>query len=77
LRNAVNNVGYDALVKGDAASWKAIEQSGIQKLNGYDVQGLQGPVAYTAGSNKLGKSIKIYTFKSGKMVSVGDWIQAQ
>jgi branched-chain amino acid transport system substrate-binding protein len=77
LRNAVNNVGYDALVKGDAASWKAIEESGIQKLNGYDVQGLQGPVQYTAGSNKLGTAVKMYIVKGGVLTAVGDWIQSK
>ena len=46
LRNAVENVGYDAIAKGDASSWQAVEQRGIQKLNGYDVEGLQGPVSY-------------------------------
>ena len=50
LRNAVKNVGYDVLAKGDANAWKAVEQSGIQKLNGYDVEGLQGPVSYTPGA---------------------------
>jgi branched-chain amino acid transport system substrate-binding protein len=77
LRNAVSNVGYDVLAKGDAAAWKAIEESGIRKLKGYDVQGLQGPVAYTPGSNKLGTSVKIYTIKGGNMTAVGDWIQAK
>jgi len=77
LRNAVKNVGYDALVKGDANAWKAVEQSGIQKLSGYSVDGLQGPVSYTVGSNKLGKSIKLYTIKSGKITAIGDWIEAK
>jgi branched-chain amino acid transport system substrate-binding protein len=77
LRNAVKNVGYDALAKGDASAWKAVEQSGIQKIKGYTVDGLQGPVSYTAGSNKIGQSIKIYTIKSGKISPVGDWIEAK
>ena len=74
LRNAVKNAGYDTLAKGDANAWKAVEQSGIQKLNGYNVEGLQGPVAYTSGSNKLGTSVKIYTIKGGNITAIGDWI---
>ncbi len=77
LRNAVKNVGYDTLAKGDANAWQAVEKSGIQKLNGYNVEGMQGPVSYTAGSNKLGTAVKIYVIKSGKMTPVGDWIQAK
>jgi branched-chain amino acid transport system substrate-binding protein len=77
LRNAVSKVGYDTLAKGDAAAWKAIEESGIQKLNGYDVQGLQGPVSYTPGSNKLGTAVKIYVIKSGALTAIGDWIQSK
>jgi branched-chain amino acid transport system substrate-binding protein len=77
LRNAVSNVGYEALAKGDASAWKAVEEQGIQKLNGYAVEGLQGPVSYTAGSNKLGTSVKIYTIKNGSMVAAGDWVTAK
>jgi branched-chain amino acid transport system substrate-binding protein len=77
LRNAVTNAGYDALAKGDTAAWKAVEEQGIKKVKGYDVQGLQGPIAYTSGSNKLGTSVKIYTIKGGNMTAIGDWIQAK
>jgi branched-chain amino acid transport system substrate-binding protein len=77
LRNAVKNAGYDVIAKGDANAWKAVEEQGIKKLNGYDVQGLQGPVKYTPGSNKLGTAVKIYTIKAGKITAVGDWIEAK
>ena len=77
LRNAVSSVGYDALAKGGASAWKAVEESGIRKLNGYDVEGLQGPVTYASGSNKLGTAVKIYAIKSGKLTPVGDWIEAK
>jgi branched-chain amino acid transport system substrate-binding protein len=77
LRNALKNVSYDTLAKGDAAAWKAVEQSGIQKLNGYAVEGLQGPVAYSPGTTKLGKFVKIYTIKSGNITAIGDWIEAK
>jgi branched-chain amino acid transport system substrate-binding protein len=76
LRNVVKNVSYDVLAKGDAEAWKAVEEEGIKKLNGYDVQGIQGPVSYN-GTNKLGTAVKIYITKGGKMVAMSDWIQAK
>ena len=76
LKNAVNAVGYDVLAKGDANAWKAVEQSGFQKLN-YDVAGIQGPVSYTAGDNRLAKSVKMYTVKSGIITSLGGWVTAR
>ena len=61
LKTALDNgVGYDVLAKGDAEAWKAVEEQGIQKLDGYDVEGLQGPVTYTPGDNRLDKSLKVY-----------------
>jgi branched-chain amino acid transport system substrate-binding protein len=77
FRTAVKNVGYDAIAKGDANAWKAVEQSGIQKLKGYAVEGLQGPVSYTQGSNKLGTYVKIYQIKGGSINPVTDWIEAK
>lgn len=74
LRTAVKNAGYDALKNGDAAAWKVVEEQGIQKLSGYDVEGLQGSVAYTAGNNNLGKYVKIYRIESGNILPVSDWI---
>ncbi len=76
LKNAVQSVGYDVLAKGDANAWKAIEQSGIQKLN-YDVEGLQGAVSYTPGDNRLDKYVKMYTVKSGNITAIGDWVSVQ
>ncbi len=76
LKNAVQAVGYDVLAKGDAKSWKAVEQSGFQKLN-YNVEGIQGAVSYTAGDNRLAKSVKIYIVKSGNITSIGDWVTAK
>ena len=76
LKNAVNAVGYDVLAKGDANAWKAVEQSGFQKLN-YNVAGIQGAVSYTAGDNRLAKSVKMYSIKSGKITSIGDWVTAR
>jgi branched-chain amino acid transport system substrate-binding protein len=76
LKNAVKAVGYDALAKGDASAWKVVEESGFQKLN-YDVAGIQGAVSYTAGDNRLAKSVKIYTVKSGVITSIGGWVEAR
>jgi branched-chain amino acid transport system substrate-binding protein len=73
LKQAVKSVGYAALAKGDASAWAAVEQYGIQKLN-YDVAGLQGPVNYTPGDNRLDKAVKVYTIKAGTIVPVTDWI---
>jgi branched-chain amino acid transport system substrate-binding protein len=76
LKNAVNAVGYDALAKGGANAWQAVEQSGIQKLN-YDVGGIQGAVSYTSGDNRLDKYVKVYTIKGGNITALGDWVSAQ
>lgn len=76
LRNAVKNAGYDVLAKGGAAAWKAIETEGIQKLNNYDVEGLQGPVSYTAGDNRLSKSVRVFQIKSGVITPVTGWEEA-
>lgn len=76
LTNAVNNVGYDKLTTGNAASWKLIEDSGIKKLNNYDVQGLQGKVSYTVGDNRLGRSLRLYRIKNGIIGPISDWQEA-
>jgi branched-chain amino acid transport system substrate-binding protein len=76
LKNAVKNAGYDVLAKGDAASWKAIEEQGIQKLKDYDVGGLHGPVTYTPGDNRLSKSVRFFQVQSGSIVPLTDWIDA-
>ncbi len=76
LRNAIDNVGYEKLAKGDAEAWKAVEQFGIQKLNGYNVEGLQGPVKYTPGDNRLDKLLKVYKITNGKITAITDWIEA-
>jgi len=76
LKNAVQNAGYDVLAKGDINSWKAIETQGIQKLNGYNVEGLHGPVSYTPGDNRLAKTLKMYQVQSGKLTAISDWVDA-
>ncbi len=76
LRVAVDNAGYDALAKGDAASWQALETQGIQKLKDYDVGGLHGPVSYTPGDNRLSKSVRVFQVQDGNIVPLTDWIDA-
>jgi branched-chain amino acid transport system substrate-binding protein len=76
LKNAINNVGYDKLAKGDADAWNAIEKYGIQKLNGYDVLGMQGPVKYTPGDNRLDKLLKVFKITNGKINAVTGWTEA-
>jgi branched-chain amino acid transport system substrate-binding protein len=76
LKLAVKNAGYDKLAKGGVDAWRLIEKQGIQKLNGYNVEGLHGPVTYTPGDNRLDKFVKIYTVKSGKITPISDWTEA-
>ncbi len=76
LKLALNNVGYDALSKGDVTAWRAVEKSGIQKLNGYKVEGLTAPVNYTLGDQRLSKALKIFNIKSGTITAIGDWVDA-
>ena len=76
LRKAVENVGYDVLAKGNIESWRAVETQGIQKLAGYDVEGLHGPVSYTPGDNRLSKLLKIFQIKKGDIIPITDWIEA-
>lgn len=76
LKLAVKSAGYDTLAKGDAAAWQAVQTQGIQKLKNYNVAGLQGPVSYTAGDNRLTKFNRIYQIKDGKIGNPSDWIDA-
>jgi branched-chain amino acid transport system substrate-binding protein len=76
VRTALDNVGYDVLAKGDAEAWKAIEEQGIQKLKDYDVGGLHGPVSYTAGDNRLSKSVRVFQVQGGEITPLTDWIDA-
>jgi len=76
LKNAVNNAGYDVLAKGNVDSWRTVETKGIQKLKDYDVGGLQGPVTYDKGDNRLSKSLRIFQVKKGVITPITDWIEA-
>jgi branched-chain amino acid transport system substrate-binding protein len=76
LKLAVNNAGYDALATGDATAWQALETQGIQKLKNYDVGGLQGPVSYTSGDNRLTKFNRIYQIVNGKITNPSPWVES-
>jgi branched-chain amino acid transport system substrate-binding protein len=76
LKKAVEKVGYDTLAKGDANAWADVEKYGFQALNGYDVGGLQSPVSYTQGDNRLGKSLRIDQIKNGVITPVTGWVEA-
>ena len=76
LSLAVENAGYDVLAKGGEEAWQAIETHGIQKLSNFDVGGLHGPVSYSAGDNRLSKSVRLFQIQGGDIVPVTDWIEA-
>jgi branched-chain amino acid transport system substrate-binding protein len=76
LKKALDKVGYDVLAKGDATAWEAIEKYGFQKLDGYKVNGLQSPVSYVAGDNRLGKSLRIVQVKQGTITAITGWVEA-
>jgi branched-chain amino acid transport system substrate-binding protein len=76
LKKALNAVGYDVLAKGDMESWRAVEKYGFQGLDGYNVEGIQPPVSYTPGDNRISKSLRLFQVKSGAIVAVTDWIEA-
>lgn len=73
---AVSAVGYDGLADGGTEAWQAIEEHGIKALNNYDVEGLQGPVSYTDGDNRLSKSLRVFQVQSGEIKAITDWIES-
>ncbi|NLT28832.1 MAG: ABC transporter substrate-binding protein, partial [Dehalococcoidales bacterium] len=73
---AVESVGYDGLADGGTEAWQAIEEHGIKALNNYDVEGLQGPVSYTDGDNRLSKSLRVFQVQSGEIKAITDWIES-
>ncbi len=52
------------------------KKQGIQKLKDYKVGGLQGPVTYTAGDNRLTKFNRIYQIVNGKITNPSPWTEA-
>ncbi|HEX9896222.1 MAG TPA: ABC transporter substrate-binding protein [Dehalococcoidales bacterium] len=70
LRLALKNAGTDKLTP------QIVEEQGFKKLKNYDVGGLHGPVTYTAGDNRLSKSVRVLQVQSGKIVPITGWIEA-
>ncbi len=76
LKNALKNNSYSVLAKGDVNAWRLIEKDGFQKLNGYDVGGLQGAVKYVAGDNRLTMYNRVYRVVNGVIGSPSAWVEA-
>ncbi|OGO17616.1 MAG: hypothetical protein A2Z15_09555 [Chloroflexi bacterium RBG_16_50_11] len=78
LAKAVDNAGYETLSQGGAAAWKAVEEQGIMKLEGYNAEGLVGgTIRYVGnGDNRLDNYLRLYQIKGGKAVAVTDWQEA-
>jgi branched-chain amino acid transport system substrate-binding protein len=70
LRLAVQNVGIDNLTP------QKVEEYGFKKLKNFNVGGLHGPVTYTAGDNRLSKSVRVFQVKNGEIVPVTGWVDA-
>jgi len=70
LRLAIENVGVDNLTP------QAVEEYGFKKLDSFDVGGLQGPVSYTPGDNRLTKFNRIYQIVDGEITNPSAWIEA-
>ncbi len=75
LKKALDSTSFEVLSKGNVESWRAVEKNGIQKLSGYDVEGITAPVSYTEGDNRLDKSLKLYRVTDSEIVSISDWIE--
>ncbi|MDD5189726.1 MAG: ABC transporter substrate-binding protein [Dehalococcoidales bacterium] len=70
LRLAIQNAGINNLTP------QIIETQGIQKLSNFDPGGLHGVVSYTAGDNRLSKSLRIFKISSGSIAPITGWITA-
>jgi branched-chain amino acid transport system substrate-binding protein len=77
LKNALKSTSYSVLAKADVNAWRAIEKSGFQKLDGYDVGGLQGVVKYSGGGdNRLTRFNRVYRVVNGVIGSPSPWVEA-
>lgn len=70
LRLAIENAGIDNLTP------QVVEEQGFKKLDNFDVGGLHGPVSYTAGDNRLAKSVRVFQIQNGEIVPVTGWVEA-
>ncbi|HEX79287.1 MAG TPA: ABC transporter substrate-binding protein [Dehalococcoidia bacterium] len=70
LRLAIENVGIENLTP------QAVEEHGFKALNNFNVGGLHGPVTYTAGDNRLSKSVRVFQISGGEIMPITGWIDA-
>ena len=70
LRLAVKNAGADDLTP------QVVETQGFKKLKNFDVGGLHGPVTYTAGDNRMSKSVRVFRIEDGELVPITGWVEA-
>jgi len=70
LRLAVKNAGADDLTP------QVVEAQGFKKLKNFDVGGLHGPVTYTAGDNRMSKSVRVFQIQDGELVPITGWVEA-
>ncbi len=77
FRVALQNVGWKALYTGPKEErWKAMEYQGIQKVKGYDPEGLKGPIDYTdPKDHRGGKYVKILQAKGGVFKAITGWVE--
>lgn len=77
LRQAIKNVPYEVLAKGDAKAWEATEMQGFRNVKGFDVKGLHGTVDFSKPDDRRGaKAVKLYQVKGGKITAISDWVEA-
>jgi branched-chain amino acid transport system substrate-binding protein len=74
LKLAVKNAGYDKPGQGRRRCLEIDRKAGIQKLNGYKVEGLHGPVTYTPGT--IARQIQDLYCQERQNYTLSDWIEA-
>ena len=72
LKKAIQNTPGGA----DSLTPHNVETYGFKMLNGYDVEGLQGAVAYTAGDHRLTNQVRLYQVVDGTITVIGGWVAA-
>ena len=71
LQTAIDNTPGGA----KALTPENVEKYGFKMLD-YNVEGLHGPVKYTAGDNRLSKAMRVFDVKGGVIAPITSWINA-
>ena len=71
LQTAIDNTPGGAT----ALTAENVEKYGFKMLD-YNVEGLHGPVKYTAGDNRLSKAMRVFEVQGGVITAITDWINA-